>query len=168
MYLIVTSMTSNSNTCELWSKISGHGDKYEVSSLGRVRNRFRILKQGTSTHGYYQICLTHNYKKTTLKVHRLVAFAFIKPVAGKSYVNHIDGNKKNNVVSNLEWCTAKENRIHAVKNNIINHKLKPGDGVKIRGMYKNGFTQTYIADLFGVDQSMISNIVLGKSMTWDK
>lgn len=70
-----------------------------------------ILKQQVSkgTRGYCQIDLG----KKTVKVHRLVALAFIPTIEGKTQVNHIDGNKQNNHVSNLEWCDNAENQTHA-------------------------------------------------------
>lgn len=70
-----------------------------------------ILKQQVSkgTKGYCQVSLG----KKTVKVHRLVALAFIPTIEGKTQVNHIDGNKQNNHVSNLEWCDNAENQTHA-------------------------------------------------------
>ena len=70
-----------------------------------------ILKQQVSkgTRGYCQVDLG----KKTVKVHRLVALAFIPTIEGKTQVNHIDGNKQNNHVSNLEWCDNAENQTHA-------------------------------------------------------
>lgn len=69
------------------------------------------LKQQVSkgTRGYCQVDLG----KKTVKVHRLVALAFIPTIEGKTQVNHIDGNKQNNHVSNLEWCDNGENQVHA-------------------------------------------------------
>jgi peptide subunit release factor 1 (eRF1) len=97
-------------TEEIWKDIYG---KYQVSSLGRVRNKKKLLKtrekKGTR---YIRIQLFVNGKPTTFLVHRLVAFLFISNPDNKQEVNHKDKNRANNVVSNLEWTTRKENSYH--------------------------------------------------------
>ena len=89
---------------------------YEVSSHGQVRNMKtgRILKATKNSKGYSTIGLHRNGKKTTMLVHRLVALMFIpnNDIQHKTDVNHIDENKTNNCVSNLEWTTHKENCNH--------------------------------------------------------
>lgn len=100
-------------------------DGYEVSSLGRIKSkermvnhpkgglkivRERILKTASSPGGYQSVCLK---KRGTHLIHRLVAIAFIPNESLKPCVNHIDGNKGNNTVENLEWCTYSENEKHS-------------------------------------------------------
>lgn len=94
---------------EVWKDIVKY-DNYEVSSFGNVKNKKtgRILKPN-NCGGYAAIGLPNN--KTT-QIHRLVAMAFILNPENKPQVNHIDKNKLNNNLSNLEWCTNKENSIH--------------------------------------------------------
>ena len=107
-------------TEEVWKPISGFEGLYEVSNFGRVRridcDPYRYLKFGYAGRGYSQV---HLYgllgKKRDAYVHRLVAEAFLENPRNCEQVNHIDGNKKNNHVSNLEWCTNQENQIHAIK-----------------------------------------------------
>lgn len=97
---------------EIW-KICSDFDMYEVSNLGKVRNKKtkRILRQATQG-GYKCVGLMFNNKIKSLRVHRLIAKEFIKNLENKSQVNHIDKNRSNNIVSNLEWTTAKENKVH--------------------------------------------------------
>lgn len=93
--------------------------RYSVSDNGRVKNNSsnKIISQRQATNGYMRVNVragTEKYEKPiTLSVHRLVAEYFLPKVDGKEYVNHKDCDKTNNFVSNLEWCTAKENSIHA-------------------------------------------------------
>lgn len=111
---------------EIWKDIIGFEGKYKVSNLGRVKSIDRtvmhttsgltqlsgkILKPGRSTNGYLTVVLYVDYKKKTHTVHRLIAIAFLG-ATGKDYVNHIDGNKENNVISNLELVTFRENVCH--------------------------------------------------------
>lgn len=99
---------------EEWKTIQGWPD-YLVSNFGRVwsKKRNRLLKAGGSPHRYPQITLTgpDGYKSTT--VHLLVAHAFLDGYFDGAFVNHIDGSKNNNVVSNLEWVTHAANMRHA-------------------------------------------------------
>lgn len=101
---------------ELWLDISGYENLYQVSNHGRIKSlnyrrtgKEQILKQATNKDGYKFVSLRKNGKGKTFTVHRLVAKAFIPIIENKVEINHIDCNKTNNCVSNLEWCTHKEN-----------------------------------------------------------
>jgi hypothetical protein len=91
--------------------------RYEVSSMGRIRSltqRPVELRAAVGTNGYMQVCLTdEDGFRATVKVHRAVAEAFIGELPVGMTVNHIDGNKKNNVLANLEVVTNLENVRHA-------------------------------------------------------
>ena len=98
---------------EIWIDIKGF-EKYQVSSWGRVRNSFgQIIKPYKSEKGYLKVELWKNGEGFKKRVHRLVADAFIENPQGFPQVNHIDGNKENNSVTNLEWVTDKANKNHA-------------------------------------------------------
>ena len=99
-----------------WKKVEGY-ENYSVSDTGLVRNDTtrRTLKPCTGNHGYYMVFLHENNKGTQKTVHRLVAKAFIPNTENKRCVNHIDGNKLNNCVSNLEWCTVAYNNNYGTR-----------------------------------------------------
>lgn len=122
---------------ENWKQIPGYEGIYEVSDEGRVRSaknkttnsvlhgerkwQQRILKQKSDKNGYKRVSLWKNKMVKDFLVHRLVAMTFIEKVDGKDIINHKDGVQWNNNVSNLEWCTYKENNAHAVENRLNCH-----------------------------------------------
>lgn len=98
-------------------------DKYEVSTLGKIRNlkRFSILKPDIDPAGYASVVLydvTSKRKRYTTKVHRIVAITFIENPNNLPIVNHKDGDKSNNSIDNLEWVSPRDNNIH--RHRIIN------------------------------------------------
>ena len=101
---------------EQWKVIESHKN-YAVSNKGNVKNlKFnRLLKTFTGKEGYLLVNLWDNGKMSQKKVHRLVLMAFVPNLDGKPQVNHKDGNKQNNTVENLEWCTNSENQTHRRK-----------------------------------------------------
>ena len=101
---------------ETFVEIEGF-EKYEVSNLGKVRNikSGRILKPFPNRGGYLRHKLYGYDKKKNLPLHRIIATAFIDNPDEKPCVNHIDENKLNNDLSNLEWCTVRENLIHGTR-----------------------------------------------------
>jgi hypothetical protein len=103
------------NCKEIWADIAGYEGLYQVSNLGRVRRDGRIKTQSEDRGGYLTVWLSKHSKMKCAKVHRLVAGAFIENPEEKRTVNHIDGDKKNNRIENLEWATHSENIIHANK-----------------------------------------------------
>lgn len=119
---------------EIWKPIIGYEGWYEVSSFGRVRSVDRLVKfrngKGSRFYkgqilrqkyhnGYALVNLNKNKVLTSVYVHRLVAEAFLLKPIGKHHVNHIDGNKRHNEVTNLEWCTPAENNAHAIQNQLL-------------------------------------------------
>lgn len=109
---------------EQW-KIIDFANNYEVSNTGFIRNKTTkyILKGRETFNGYLQVSLKIDEKNKFMNkyVHRLVAQFWLENINNKEEVNHIDGNKKNNNIANLEWVTAKENSNHRV--NVLNKKM---------------------------------------------
>lgn len=171
---------------EIWKSIEGF-NRYEVSNLGRVRSLNvtytnstgvqrsiigRILKYGYYKDGYSKVILSQKSILKTLKVHRLVAKAFIPNLENKPYVNHINGIKTDNRVQNLEWVTPKENSQHFFSSDlyVCNNngekngmsKMKKEDIIKIREMRKT-MSIKYVAYFFNISHSQVSSIANKKS-----
>ena len=113
---------------EIWKDVKNYEGLYQVSNYGRVKSlnfdrikKEKIMKSYVDKIGYYSIRLCKNGKSKLVRVHRLVAESFLQRPNKNTEVNHIDGNKLNNFVDNLEWVTHKENMIHAFKNNLAQY-----------------------------------------------
>lgn len=114
---------------EEWKNVIGYEGLYEVSNKGNVRNvrRNTLLKLSKTNYGYIQVHLYKNGIRTGLRVHRLVAEAFIPNPDNLPQVNHKDEDKTNNNVTNLEWCTVKYNTNYGHRTeNAINTRVKNG------------------------------------------
>lgn len=125
-------MNKNKTKQEIWKDVKGFGGLYQVSNLGRIlslpkyRNgrqghyltKYRILKPNMLDNGYLRVNLIRDNKSYTNLIHRITAIAFIPNNQSKREVNHIDGDKTNNSVLNLEWATPAENKIHALDNGL--------------------------------------------------
>ena len=117
-YKISKSKENASDLKVEWKLIDGFGGVYSVSNYGDVKNNRtgKLMKPRKNEKGYLHIGLTKNGKQKSMRVNRLVAQAFIPNPENKSQVNHIDFNRENNCVSNLEWVTSKENTQYSVCN----------------------------------------------------
>ena len=124
------SLLNQYSNSEVWKDIKGYEGIYQVSNLGRVRSldreitypngkiglyKGKIIKLKMSKYGYIVFHFSVGNKKKALSVHRLVAEAFIPNPENKKCVNHLDCNRANNKVSNLEWCTHQENVQYSIK-----------------------------------------------------
>ena len=105
---------------EMWKDIKGYEGKYQISNYGEIMSLYyrnsmtsRLLKPRVDDDGYLTIILSNHCIQRKYYVHRLVAMHFIDNNDNLPQVNHIDSNRANPIVTNLEWCTASENQTHA-------------------------------------------------------
>lgn len=108
---------------EIWLPVNGHNGKYLISNKGRMKsvrfNKEKIHRSTPSINGYAQVKMCVNYCNKSYKIHRLVAEHFLEKIEGRDSVNHIDENKLNNCVENLEWVTNRENVSYSkIKNKV--------------------------------------------------
>lgn len=137
-----------------------------------------MLKKHIRDNGYEEVGLSKNKKRKTFLVHRLVASAFILNPKNLPEINHKDGNKQNNLYTNLEWVTSSENQIHAIENGLQKftekHRIaaiKTGrlNGLRGKGKPKKGKLSTLqIEDIIAKHNSGISARKLGLEYKVDK
>lgn len=119
---------------EVWKDVVGYEGFYKVSNKGNVKSVERldtigrrcgglILKPRHHKHGYFHVALYKNGKKKNKLIHRIVAEAFISNPKSFLEVNHLDENKKNNEITNLEWCDTKHNVNYGTRNTRVSQKL---------------------------------------------
>ena len=127
---------------EIWRDVEGFEGYYQVSNLGRVKSLERtiykvipekILSVPLDAYGYPVVCLrAEDRKQRNFTVHRLVAKTFISNPNNYKCVNHLNENKADNHINNLEWCTYKENNNHGTRNTRIGNSLKVTNQIKRR------------------------------------
>ena len=172
---------------EIWKPLRGYEGLYEVSNKGRIKSlprnylrkrkgrkdhivkvKGKVLKQCVGTTGYYIIRIRKDKKCKTKKVHRLIAKTFLPEIKGCNIVNHIDGNRLNNSIENLEWTTHQGNSDNAIERGSIDMKgskhyfakLTEQDVIQIRELWRSGnYTQVEIANMFNVGRKNITKIV---------
>jgi hypothetical protein len=157
----------------MWKTIKDHPN-YEVCIDGRIRKKHvlltyrtgvqrlhkqKMLKPDSSKMDYCRVTFSQGNKQKRLSVHRIVAEHFLERIHGKDFVNHKDGNRMNNHVDNLEWCTCSENELHSYrvlgKVNPI-RKLTDEQVRDIRSM-KGIKTSVMVASDYGVSKKTILN-----------
>ena len=158
----------------VWKDVKGYEGIYQISNYGEVKaleikringkNSFytkkeQILKKTKTTTGYYKVELTKDKKRKSFKVHRLVAIAFIPNPMNKPNVNHIDGKVLNNYVENLNWCTQKENMIHANVFNLRKKKISKEQELEIIKMYLSKTQTNQISKKFNVSKPTVLKIL---------
>jgi hypothetical protein len=164
-------------------------EKYSVNKNGEIKsynntfyiNNFRpitrmaiILKKRISKKGYYRVNIYNEFSKMkSIHLHRAVAITFLENLENKPCINHIDGIKTNNIVDNLEWCTYKENSIHAIEKGLYVNKLQGENSgtailtneivLNIRNLYNSGlYSQREIGRMLNIKYKNINQIVLRK------
>lgn len=166
---------------EKWKNVVGFEGLYQVSDMGNVRlypyhksknhPNAGIIKLIPISGNYQVVNLTKNKIKKQFRVHRLVCEAFIPNPLNKPFVNHIDTNPANNKISNLEWCTQKENINHSLKLGTMkvhgsdngNSKLTPENVLQIRKIKsERKISNKEIASMFGVEKSTVGYIIKRK------
>lgn len=153
--------------------IKDYENLYLIYPDGKVfsylSNKFK--KDWAQKDGYRIICLIKNKKRTFFYVHRLVAETYLPKIEGKDFVNHKDGNKANNDISNLEWVTKSENCKHSFEigtqsNKGENHPQAILTEEKVKDIRQKFATGQYkrkeLAELFGVKKNTIEKIIARK------
>lgn len=166
-----------------WKDVVGYETLFAVSEDGQVYSKRtnKILKQNLHPNGYFTIATKiggRSGKSLCFKVHRLVAQAFLPNEKNYPVVNHKDGIKTNNLVSNLEWCSYSENTKHAVYTGLIdlsaileyNINLRKLEDWQVRFIRDNftkpkrkRFSSRKLAEMFGVNKTTILEISNGKT-----
>lgn len=148
--------------------------QYLCSNYGNVKSKRynKPLKGSPNSSGYLRVQL--GSPKVKMFIHKLIALTFLPKIPGKYYVNHKDGNKQNNHVDNLEWCSASENMVHYHKNKTENKSIKGEKHhqsklteiqvIEIKKLLNQGFNCVYIGEKFNVHRKTISDIKNKK--TW--
>ncbi len=151
-------------------KINGYGDRYFVDENGSVfsllNGVYSPLKQRVHRQGYIRFALCENGKIKQFYAHRLVAEQYLPKVEGKNFVNHLDGDKTNNHFSNLEWCTKKENSVHARDNGLCDNRGEKSGKTKltnemvlnIRKVYNNGIKGIALQKMFNLSKGTLYEI----------
>lgn len=169
---------------EIWKDIKNYEGLYQISNKGRVKSllkerisgryrivmtyKERILKLGLNSQGYPKICLSKNGKAKTFRVNRLVLAAFKGETSLEC--NHIDGNKENNRVENLEYCTNSENKKHAYRIGLMNrrgekHHLAKINNAIVKNIRANKYNLTVqeFSALYQISVAAVRNVINQKS-----
>jgi hypothetical protein len=156
-----------------WRPIVGWEGKYRINKCGLIQNILgRALNPWKDDQGYMRVRLTDtkNNKRKIVKVHRLVAEAFIENPNNYPFINHIDNNRSNNCATNLEWCTQKMNLAHMTmqgrrigywKNKRSPNSILFDEQVRmIRSAYETGkYSYQKLANMYEVSKRVIGRIV---------
>lgn len=156
---------------ETWKDIPSYEGIYQISNNSQVKS-LRSGKKLTISfvpYGFVKLCVNGVAKKHY--VHRLVAVAFIPNPENKSMINHKDGDKRNNAITNLEWCDAKHNVKHAYESNLMpsceNHSRAKFTNDQVRQMRldrSNGLSRKFIMQKFNLSKLQYTRIIYRK--TW--
>lgn len=158
---------------EIWKDINGFRELYQISNLGRVRRKdnFKVLKPLSISKGYKGVRLYETKNKAiTKKIHRLVAEYFIPNPLNLPQVNHKDGNKSNNRIDNLEWCSNEFNMNHAIINKLIKlgeqrpcSKCTEKSLLLLQRLIDCGFTIKQLSIIYCISKNCMKEIIRGKT-----
>jgi hypothetical protein len=173
-----------------WKDIPGYEGLYQISRRGQVKslgrkiidNRCRVTVRKdmikinqVDMFGYYRIQLKKDGISKNFRIHRLIALAFIPNPSNKKCINHIDANKKNNRISNLEWCTNKENIQHAFRKSLVsrargencaNATISDTQAEQVASLLWKGWRTYDIAKKIGCSPQVVSKIKTGRTRTF--
>ena len=162
---------------EVFEDLKGYEDSYQISDSGRIFTKRRLIGNQIyygkelipqlTSDGYLKVTLSNNCKSKKYYLHRLVAIQFLDNLDNLPQVNHIDGNKLNNSITNLEWCTKQENQNHAIRTGLMQRgQERPSAKLteqqvleiyKLKGVLK----AQDIADTYKVSKNTINCILRG-------
>ena len=168
---------------EEWKDVSGYKGFYKVSNLGNIKSVDRKIERSTSVMelkgkamsqyigntGYPMVSLCINGESKRYSVHRIVAKAFLSNPLNKAYVNHIDGNKQNSNLENLEWSTPTENSIHAHEHGLANvgkgekHRSAKLTVDKVKYIRESSKTVRELSSMFNVSKQAIRDVKMKRS-----
>ena len=164
---------------EIWKPVIGYhdirGDRFMASNTGKIKSCVtgKVLKTYVGNRGYESLRLTVDGVKKSITIHRAVALAFIPNPNQYAEINHKDGNKLNNSLNNLEWCTRSQNERHKFDTGLYdpsrisgehngNHKLTVENVKYIREHFQRKskeFGATPLCKKFGVNQKTVMDVV---------
>lgn len=150
---------------EIWKDVKGYEGLYQVSNLGKVKSliykKSKIRVPVLNNRGYYHMGLKGGAKKL---IHRLVAETFIPNPNNLPCINHKDGDKTNNIVENLEWCTQEQNVQHSYNNNLSTNNIP----VHCNELNIDFISYAEASRYFNCSVTHISNIIANKSQLYNK
>jgi hypothetical protein len=172
---------------EIWKEVELNS-RYEISTLGNIRtkemvllgrNRHRTIKSHNikvhfDSDGYLTMTRYEKHKNIKSHIHRMMAIVFISNPLNLPQVNHKDGNKSNNSLNNLEWCSASDNVKHSFLLGLgvtgekhHNSKLSTIEVLEIRKLFKEGKTRKELVDKYKVSRSNIERIINNKTRKYE-
>jgi len=161
---------------ERWRTVQEFDGLYRVSDQGRVKSlhvhrRGRvdgILREGVSRKGYRSVLLYRGGEPRRYTIHRLVLEAFVGTRPSGKQCNHLDGNKANNHLSNLEWVTPRANSIHAMSIGLVpaSVKLNPKSVSEAIWLHDWGMATADLAGRYGVSRSSMEEALRGTTWGW--
>jgi hypothetical protein len=163
---VIACNLNNKNLMETWKNVVGFENHYEVSNLGNIRRKkSKRLRRVDYATIYPTVLLSVKGKHKTLRVHRIVAKAFLPEKEGRNHINHINGDKQDNRVDNLEWVTQAENNLHSYrvlgKKSPMQGKIPPNKKViesdipEMDRLNKSGISTEIIGQIYSINGSTI-------------